>query len=203
MGHRTRRSVGGAVRVRPAVLDPPPRGLLHQLLNGHAVAPGDLRQGRHVGGPLAALQIPQGREGYVGKLRRPLLRKPPLLPKNPQLHRDRSRHHSSALLRHPRSSGPRVGPRQMHYVVVHSPPWLPSSGCPDNTPTLVAPVTPLKRRAGTAALPRPGGSAPPGIIILTEGIIIMYDGNTTPPVLYTRMPPSIGPVLCRISDMNF
>jgi hypothetical protein len=31
----------------------------------------------------------------------------------------------------------------------------------------------------------------------------MYDGNTTPPVLYTRMLPSIGPVLCRISDMTF
>src|SRR5918995_7478270 len=103
----------------------PSRGLLHQLLNGHAVAPGDLCQGRHVGGPLAALQVPQGREGYVGKLRRLLLRKPSLLPKNPQLHRDRSRHHSSALLPHPRSSGPLVGLMlQMHYVVVHSPPWL-------------------------------------------------------------------------------
>src|SRR5829696_9995167 len=70
--------------------------LLHQLLDGHAVCLGDLRHGRHVGISLARLQGDQGPVGYLGKLRRLLMRKTTLLPKNPQLHRDRSRHHCSS-----------------------------------------------------------------------------------------------------------
>jgi hypothetical protein len=61
--------------------------LLLQLLDGHAVCPGDLRHGRHVGRSFAGLQVVKGPVGDVGKLRRLLLRKTPLLPKNPQLHR--------------------------------------------------------------------------------------------------------------------
>src|SRR5215217_4236602 len=67
--------------------------LLHQLLEGHAVCPGDLRHRRHVGSSLAGLQGDQSPVGYVGKLCRLLARKTPLLPKNPQLQRDLSRHH--------------------------------------------------------------------------------------------------------------
>src|SRR5918994_8016813 len=66
--------------------------LPHQLLHRHAVCPSDLRHGRHVGRPLAGLQGDQGPVVDVGKLRRLLVRKTPLFPKNPQLHRDRSRH---------------------------------------------------------------------------------------------------------------
>src|SRR5215207_71971 len=73
------------------------RLLLHQLLEGNAVCPGDLRHGRHVGISLAGLQAEQGPGGYVGKLRRLLLRKTPLLPKNSQLHGDRCRHHITPL----------------------------------------------------------------------------------------------------------
>src|SRR5215212_59698 len=69
------------------------RLLLHQLLDGHAVCPGDLGHGRHVGSSLAGLQLDEGPLRYVGKLRRLLGGKTPLLPKDPQLHRDRSRHH--------------------------------------------------------------------------------------------------------------
>src|SRR5215210_629886 len=75
--------------------------LLHQLLHGHAVCPGDLRHGRHVRISLASLQGDQGPVGYFGKLRRLLVRKTPLLPKNPQLHCDRSWHQYSC-----RSEGP-------------------------------------------------------------------------------------------------
>src|SRR5215216_3341911 len=53
--------------------------LLHQLLDGHAVCPGDLRHGRHVGSSLARLQVDQGPVGYVGKLGRLLVRKTPLV----------------------------------------------------------------------------------------------------------------------------
>jgi hypothetical protein len=70
-----RQHTGAAVRiVREATLS------LYHLLDGYAVAPGDLRQCRHVGGPLAALQAPEGIEVYVSKLRRLLLREVPAPP---------------------------------------------------------------------------------------------------------------------------
>src|SRR5829696_1793288 len=72
--------------------------LLHQLLHGHAVCPGDLRHGRHVGISLAGLQVDQGPVRYLGKLRCLLVRKTPLLPNDPKLQRDRSRHHCVLLL---------------------------------------------------------------------------------------------------------
>src|SRR5919106_6519540 len=71
--------------------------LLHQLLEGHAVCPGDLRHGRHVGISFARLQAEKGPGGYVGKLGRLLVRKTPLLPKNSQLHGDPCRHHCAPL----------------------------------------------------------------------------------------------------------
>src|SRR5215217_6702331 len=86
--------------------------LPHQLLEGHAVCPGDLRHGRHIGRSLAGLQVHESPVGYVGELRRFLLRKTPLLPKNPQPHRDRSQHHCAPLDQRgrspvePRSAGP-------------------------------------------------------------------------------------------------
>src|SRR5918995_6083112 len=78
--------------------------LLYQLLKGHAVCPGDLRHGRHVRISLAGLQVDQGPVGYVGKLRRLLVRKTSLLPKKAQLQRDRSRHHCAPL--HQRAEAP-------------------------------------------------------------------------------------------------
>src|SRR5919107_5211344 len=72
------------------------RLLLHQLLEGHAVCLGDLRHGRHVRRALAGLQVDEGLVVYVGKLRRLLVRKTPLLTKDPKLQRDRSRHRCSS-----------------------------------------------------------------------------------------------------------
>src|SRR5919112_6810408 len=70
--------------------------LLYQLLEGHAVCPSDLRHGRQVGLSLAGLQADQGPVSYVCKLGRLLLRKTPLLPKEPKLQRDRFRHRCSS-----------------------------------------------------------------------------------------------------------
>src|SRR3712207_8228264 len=52
---------------------------------------------RSVGSSLAGLQVDQSPLRYVGKLRRLLVRKTPLLPKNSQLHCDWSRHHCAPL----------------------------------------------------------------------------------------------------------
>src|SRR5215213_5994068 len=81
--------------------------LLHQLLEGHAVCPGDLRHRRHVGSSLAGLQVHHGPVRYVGKLGRLLLRKTALLPKSPKLQCDRFRHHCAPLDLEVRGSEPR------------------------------------------------------------------------------------------------
>src|SRR5919107_454761 len=71
------------------------------LDRGYALNFGELRQcevrhGRHVWRSPAGLQADQGRLPYVSKLGRLLLRKTELLPKYPQLHRDRLRHQFSS-----------------------------------------------------------------------------------------------------------